>query len=176
MTNIASEHLKYIFTEDLFLISEPEAAPGPYERTRNTEEGIKTDPDVSEPETVRWWGANEKGILFITYDPGSEFLDSTDHEFLMKIIESGLRLSKQDIAITNCARFPYQQIRDEVAHEFLVFFGNQHGMTPSIYPQYEVIEEGSVKMLFAEPLKDIGGDRKKKLRLWNALKTMFNIK
>ncbi len=173
--NIPLEHLKHIYTEDLFLVKEPEAVKDSYVDDVNPVEKTHTETGVSEPETVRYWGANEKGILFIAYDTDSEFLNKDDHEFLMKIIESGLRLGRQDIAVANCAKFPYRQIRDEVTHEYLVFFGDQKTLAPRSYGQYQIIKEDNVKMLYAESLKDIAGDRQKKRKLWNALKSMFNI-
>ena len=40
---------------------------------------------------------------------------------------------------------------------------------------YQVIEKDSKKMLFAEKLSVIGGDKEKKKLLWEALKAMFDL-
>ena len=171
---LAQEHLRHIFTEDLFVVDEPETGTS-HEKTAILDDDNQQTAQASEPEAVRYQGANEKGVLFIVYDPGHEFLNATDLDFLMKIIESGLRLGKDDIALANSARYAIQQIRDEIAHEYMVFFGDHEKIGLNPYPMYKVIEEDGVRMLYAEALADIGADRQKKLQLWNALKSMFNI-
>ena len=175
------QFLKYIYNEDLYIVEEMEESKEST-KTQSVNE-IETKADLSETnpsivqesKPVNFFGANEKGILILVNDPTNDFLNQKDLEFLMTIIEGGLRLSKSDIALVNSIKYPYQQILDEIAHKYLISFNENEIILQESKPRYQVIEKDFVKMLFAEKLSTIEADNEKKKLLWKALKGMFNL-
>ncbi len=166
-----SEFLEHIYHEGVYLVSErlplqiaKPAIPAPE---------IKKQPVLGEKAAVKYLGANEKGALFVVADQGHDFINDKDHEFLMKIVESGLRLTKFDIAIVNAAKFPLERITDEIPHQFLVGFDLPEFR--SLGKNYEVQHADGKKMLFTHALREIAGDTEKKRLLWKALQEMFDI-
>ena len=181
-----NEFLKFIYHEDLYIIDEPKAQnikveqPEEPERTSDEEpEKIKIEevatPVVEELKPVICFGNNEKRILILTHDPTNDFLNQNDLDFLMKIIESGLRYSKNDFALVNTAKFAIDQILDEIEFTFLISFGIDELSIANNKPTYEVLDLDGKKNLFAENLGVISCDQNKKMQLWKALKAMFNI-
>lgn len=170
------ELLKYIYHEDLYLIDEPtELTDIPHVN----EEGIISEvkererPLIQETLPITFFGNNEKKILILVNDPANVFLNKKELEFLMSIIESGLKLTKVDFALVNCHKNPTQQILDEIEYNYLISFDeNAISVQKS---KYQVIETDRKKMLFAGKLSAIEADREKKKQLWKALKSMFNI-
>ena len=121
------ELLKYIYHEDLYIIDEPsESIPiQPVIEGKNNADTIINQPTlVQETKPVTYFGSNEKGILILVNDPSNDFINQTDLEFLMKIIESGLRFSENDIALVNIAKYPAEQVLDEISYNFLLSFGS----------------------------------------------------
>lgn len=170
------EFIKYIYHEDLYRIDEPAALANiPLVQ----EEDIITDVKESEPTLVKealpitFYGNNEKKILILVNDPTNDFLNQKELDFLMSIIESGLKLTKVDFALVNCHKYPTQQILDEIEYNYLISFDENEISTQK--SKYQIIDSDRKNLLFAEKLSVIGADREKKMLLWKALKSMFNI-
>lgn len=172
------ELLKYIYHEDLYIIDEPAE---PVNTQPVIEEEVKADPSESKPpivheaKPVTYFGGNEKGILLLVNEPDADFLNQKDLEFLMTIIEGGLKLTKFDIALVNSIKYPYQQVLDEIEYKCLISFDKSEIVLQESKPKYQVIEKDGKKILFAEELSTIAADKEKKKLLWKALKNMFNI-
>jgi len=170
------ELLKYIYQEDIYIIEDPSSMKETQALENDKTETLQTEmpqPHVEETNPVTFFGSNEKGILILTNDPENEFLNQSDLDFLMKIVESGLRFSKHDFALVNTARHSAQQALDEIPYSYLLSFdiGNSHDNDQL----YLVKEENGKKILLAESLKEIAADTSKKTALWKNLKIMFNI-
>jgi len=170
MINEQPDYLEHIYNEGLYLIDEPIQPV--------TEESIapaKIMTDLSEQSPIKYLGANEKGAVFIVSDPTHDFLNAKEHGFLMKIVESGLRMSKFDVAIVNSANQSFDRIMDEVPGKYFIGFN-----IPELEPltsglKYIVQEIHGKMMLSADALSDIEADVDKKRVLWNALQVMFDI-
>lgn len=172
------ELLKYIYQEDLYIVDEPETSvqskpeivekiePAPIEAP---------PPIVQEANAVTYFGSNEKGILILVNDPENEFLNQGDLDFLMKIIESGLRFTKHDFALVNTAKNPAFQAMDEIVYKYLLSFNVSISDTSGNEHFNLVKENDGKKILLTESLKDISTDTSKKTSLWKNLKIMFNI-
>lgn len=172
------ELLKYMYHEDLYIVDEPAPSTSIQSVTGEEKENdqIEHNPSiVEEVKPVTFFGGNEKGILILVDDPAQVFLNQKDLDFLMKIIESGLRFSEQDIALVNIAKYPTDQVLDEISYNFLLSFGNKNLREDNSSSLYELTENHGKKMLFANNLTDIAGDQEKKKLLWKSMKTMFNI-
>jgi len=170
MMNEQPEYLEHIFNEGLYLIDEPIKTV--------TGESVATDEiaiDLSEKSTIKYLGANEKGAVFIVSDLSHDFLNAKDHGFLMKIIESGLRMSKFDIAIVNAANQPFDRIMDDVHGKYFIGFNIPELESLTSGMKYIVQDIHGKKMLSADALSVIEADVDKKRVLWNALQVMFDI-
>jgi len=172
------ELLKYIYHEDLYIVDEPaETVNTQYanEKENILESGENKPSIVQETKPVTYFGSNEKEILVLVNEPDSDFLNQKDLEFLMTIIEGGLRLTKDDIALVNIIKYPYNQVLDEIEYKFLISFNEDEIILQESKSRYRVIEKDSKKMLFAEKLSAIEANKEKKKQLWEALKIMFNL-
>jgi hypothetical protein len=171
------QFLQYIYHEDLYIIDEPPATPAfPIDKQEEDIATLKVAEElVNEPSPVKYLGSNNKGILILVHDPDSEFLNEKDLGFLMRIIESGLKYSKTDIAIVNCVRFPYWQIFDEIHHSFLIAFGNHQTDALQGKSKYQVLDNDGIKVLVADALGLMAEDKEKKGQLWKALQRMFDL-
>lgn len=172
------EFLKYIYHEDLYIIDEPPLALAETQELKEEVADLSSEREdelVNEPSPVKFLGSNNKGILILVNDPDSEFLNERDLGFLMRIVESGLKYSKTDIAIVNCVKFPYWQIFDEIHHAFLIAFGNHQTEFLQGKPKYLVSDNDGIKVLLADDLGSMADDKQKKGQLWAALQSMFNL-
>jgi len=172
------ELLKYIYHEDLYLVDEAAESTSSQpvlEKEKDTNQSENKPTVVEETKPVTFFGGNEKGILILVDDPAHIFLNQKDLEFLMKIIESGLRFSEKDIALVNIAKYQTDQVLDEIPYNYLISFGNKSLIETNNSSLYQLTENHGKKMLFADNLTDIAGDQAKKKLLWTAMKTMFNL-
>lgn len=165
---------KYIYHEDLYLIEEQEVAVED-QQSIGQEAEQETTSVVKEAKPVTFFGENEKGILIMVNDPDSEYLNSNDLEFLMKIIESGLKYSRSDIALVNTSKHAPEQVIDEIDFSHLISFGCEVSKIKQDTSQYHPLDHDGKKVIFAHDLKVIACDREKKKLLWNCLKTIFNV-
>jgi len=171
-----SDFLQFIYNEDLYIINEPAVSIQASKNDENFSQEV--DPQalmVEESKPVTFFGNNEKRILILIHDSTNKFLNQNDLDFLMKIVESGLRYSKNDFALVNTAVFPLEQIMEEVEYDYLISFGITNQEFISSKKLYEVHENEGIEELFADNLSEIGLDKQKKILLWNSLKSMFKI-
>ena len=163
------EYLKYVYHEDLYIMDESPILSTEPPATNNT-----TAVYAHELPPVKFLGANNKKTLILVNDPGSEFLNSKDLDFLMRII-GALKYSKADIAVVNCLKFTYDQIFEEIEHDYVVAFGDHPVEHIGTDERYEVSKNNSNKVLLAEELSKIEANKDKKRALWEALQIMFEI-
>ena len=172
-----TEFLKYIYHEDLYLIDEPNAEKIP--KTENGKETTELAPPtrvVEEPSQISYFGNNGQGILILVSDTEDELLNQSDLDLLMKIVESGLKYSKNDFALVNTAKFPIDQILDDIGYSYLISFGVDLSGFFSNSELYTIHKIDENKLLFSEELSTLAIDETKKRKLWSALKSMFDIK
>lgn len=167
------ELLKYIYQEDLYIIDEPARVQD--QDTRVEQQQIDAPAKAEEQMPVQFFGRNAKGILILVEDPENELLNQAELDFLMKVVESGLRYSKNDFALVNTARFPVSQILDEVPSSHILSFGVRLPKIDVGASTYQVMDLDGNQVLLAHPLREIAQDQNKKKSLWSSLKSMFNI-
>ncbi|MCG8310966.1 MAG: hypothetical protein MI975_26495 [Cytophagales bacterium] len=171
-----NRYLKYIYHEDLYLIDEPEIkSTEDLGKKAETIDREPKDVPAAEPPPVTYFGNNEKGLLILVCDPTNDLLRPSELDLLMKIVERGLRFSRNDFALVNAFRFPVEQICEEIEFQFLISFG---APLPPIYDnqtRYSCHTSGEKKYLLSEELSVLADDDSKKRLLWKALKSMFNI-
>ena len=171
------DYLKYIYQEDLFLINEPQGLTKEIEGNTDSESHSEEEfvEQINETPVVKFLGSNNKGILILVNDSENEFLNQHDLGFLMKIIESGLKYSKSDIALVNCLKYPYHQIFDEVHHSSIIAFGSHKTELLDGQAKYQIIDHDGIRIITADDLSVIETDRDKKMQLWKALQRMFDL-
>lgn len=173
--------LKFIYHEDLYIIDEPsEPENQKKENVAIEKKAVAFEHDIEipvieEPQAVSYFGKNEKGIIILVNDPTNDLLNQSDLDLLMKIVEGGLRYSKNDFALINTSQYPVDQILAEIDHEYLIAFGIDDPALLNKSALYENQEIDGKKVLFSEALSVLSKDQSKKMQLWKALKTMFNI-
>ena len=172
-----TDYLKYIYNEDLYIIDVSSREQN-YEIEKEADLTEKSDstPMVEAPEPISFFGKNEQGILILVNDPADELLNQSDLDLLMKIVESGLKLTKNDFALVNAAKYSIHQIFEDIGYSTLIAFGvdlNDYYSNSALYTVHQIDEH---KVLFSEALADLAADETKKRQLWNALKSMFNLK
>jgi hypothetical protein len=177
MTAYTDEYLKYLYTEDLYIMQKDAGIPVQVSPVVEEDTHETSLPDKANgPVIVKYIGSNKKGILILVHDKENEFLNRKDMDFLMRIIEGGLKISKTDIAVVNCNRFTYEQIFDEINHQYVIAFGNHSASFTGNNPKYQIYPNQGKIVLLADELKDIEPSRDKKTVLWKALQLMFDIK
>jgi len=176
------DYLKYIYNEELYIIDEPdpvqnvdELVAGKAQNKNISVEDSEPASLVQEPNPVSYLGNNEKGILILVNDAGDELLNQKDLDLLMKIIESGLKFSKNDIALVNTANNSFEQILDEVSYSYLISFGVDVTGSFTETSLYTVHRLENSMILLSESLSSMHDDKIKKGKLWQSLKSMFKI-
>lgn len=169
--------LKHIYHEDLYIVDEPKLEQVHEVPAKEEVDDMQADasPVVEEQQPVQFLGRNAKGILILVNDTESELLNQTDLDFLMKVVESGLRYSKNDFALVNAARFPVSQALEEVPYTNILSFGVSLPLSGADSSTYQVIEIENNKVMQCHSLREIAADQGKKKMLWSSLKSMFNI-
>ena len=119
------EFLKFIYSEDIFMLDEPVEQ----DLVAEKEDKVEAFPEdkaptiVEETKPITYFGRNEREILFLIKDPSSELLNQTDLDLFMKIVEEGLKCTKNDIALVNTAKQDIDQILQELNHQFVISLG-----------------------------------------------------
>jgi len=124
------DFLRYIYNEELYIIDEPVSIDHNSNNTKDMVADKQMQEQVAKPVTkvedatpISYFGNNEKGILILVEDHSEDLLNQNDLDLLMKIVESGLKHSKNDFALVNTAKFPIEQILDEISYSYLISFG-----------------------------------------------------
>ena len=130
---------------------------------------------MEEPAPVTYLGNNDEGILILVEDESDDLLNQNDLDLLMKIVESGLKYTRNDFALVNTAKFPVNQVLEEISYSYLISFGVNLSDFYSQTDLYTVHKAESSMLLFSETLASMHNDDQKKKKLWLALKSMFKI-
>lgn len=167
------EGLRLFFTDDIYLVNEPEG-------TLNEEAQplIVSEPIVPlnkvQPE-FKFLGNNNRNILILVYDEYNDVSDEKGRELLRKIVKS-INLTASDFALLNYANYKetsYEQLKDRFSSVIIFAFGvssQQLGLKQ--YPENTVVTEGAVKLIFSSTLQKLDEDTNGKKVLWGSLKQL----
>ena len=141
------------------------------------ETGTSTVPGKKEPEP-KFLGKNGRHILIIVSHKEIPFLPDHELHFLTNIL-SACRLSLADIAIVNSAQTNEEEllrfIADQARHTLLFGISPLQIGLPINFPEFQLQKFDQCTYLAAPGLTEVEKDKNLKLRLWNALKTLFEI-
>lgn len=170
---LESVFLPYIYQDTVFKWSDPDFASK--EVSAPTNSTYPTQPEttqVQEPKEITFWGQNKKKILLLVHEENDEYLNARDIDLLTTIIQSGLKLDKQDVALVNTAHWEATKIIAEIPWKNAIIFGT------NIYPDHsgtpgEIITLDGKKVLFSLPVSSLHDNKANKILLWKGIKTMF---
>jgi hypothetical protein len=134
---------------------------------------------ASDNQELRYLGNNKKAILLLVSYPEAAFLPDAELAFLTNIL-AACKLGLADVAILNLGRtegrLPEEAL-DLLAPRQVLLFGIeplQIGL-PIQFPPYQLQPFNGRTYLVSPELSALEGDKALKLKLWNCLKTLFDI-
>lgn len=133
---------------------------------------------VPESKQVKYLGNNQKNILVIVSHEKIPFLPDYELHFLTNIL-AACKLSMADIAIINQQHCTEDEVKRlvQLQAKTILLFGTEPlsiGL-PINFPSFQVQHFDKRTYLHAPSLSEIENDKGLKTKLWNSLKTMFQI-
>jgi hypothetical protein len=171
------EALRLLFTEDIYLVQEPDPVYGSAvpETVAEAEVAAEVEAVVSPLPTYVFRGMNQRNILMLVFDEVNEVTTLEGREVFKNIVKSK-DLSGNDYAVLNYAAYPtatFEELREFFGSKVILAFGvsaAQLGLDD--HPVHRVIEHQGVKMIFSADLHEMSSDKTLKLALWSCLKQM----
>ncbi|WP_214226880.1 hypothetical protein [Pedobacter sp. B4-66] len=179
------EGLRLFFTDDIYLVNEPDSTLKEESQTYLKEEvpslaqpSVVSEPAVSlikEQPEFKFLGNNNRNILILVNDEQNDVSDEKGRELLRKIVKS-INLSASDFALLNYAKYKgasYEQLKARFSSVIVFAFGvsaEQLGLKK--HPENMVITEGGVKLIFSSALQKLDEDTNGKKVLWGSLKQL----
>ena len=123
-------------------------------------------------------GNNQKKNLVIVSHQHFSFLPDEEINFLTNVL-AACKLSIEDVAIVNNYKIDQTHLQNIIHSEAknILLFGVQPfsiGL-PINFPQFQLQQFNKRTYLHAPSLSQIENDKELKTKLWNALKTLFEI-
>lgn len=153
---------------------EPYLVASLYEHTLVEEVEIDSSP------LYKFLGKNRKQILVIVRKNDVAFADDKELQFLSSVL-AACKLSLEDIAIINESNLPpgtsYLSLLQFFNSRYILMFDvtPQTIDLPFNFPHFQLQQFDQHTYLSAPALKEIEIEKALKARLWNSLKTLFNI-
>jgi hypothetical protein len=181
--------LRLFFTDDIYLVTEPEVLQNreeqqemieevPKETIVSAEQAVREAPPVSlknaEP-AFKFLGNNKRNILILVNDKENDVSDEKGRELLRKIVKS-VNLTANDFALLNYAHYSdvsFTQLQGHFSSVIVFAFGvsPQH-LRLNDHPENTVVTEGEVKLIFSAELRQLEEDQNGKKVLWGSLKQL----
>lgn len=187
------EALRLFFTDDVYLINEPEGAlneqiQGGVENAMVNEPvpNNLVKPEITLPKEhipaapekiteFKFLGNNKRNILILVNDEENDVSDEKGRELLRKIVKS-VNLTANDFALLNYSKYgsvDFKQLQAHFSSVIVFAFGvsaKQLGLTD--HPENKMVLEGSVKLIFSAELRKLEEDQNGKKVLWGSLKQL----
>ncbi len=122
-------------------------------------------------------GGYQRKILWIHEEPDHPFLSNEDHEMITKILEA-CKFSWKDIALRNISgtSADLKELLIEYSPKNLIFSVPIIKQLPDMPTDlYSVSDNAQMSVLLTDRLAQIRNDKNLKIKLWNALKQMFEL-
>jgi hypothetical protein len=181
MENDSIEELKYLLTEEIYLIPEDRKAilgqlDGKTEiplegKVETPQEVVTTEPEM-EPIPVR--GNFSKGVLILHEE---NELPSEVMDMLVNMIKA-VGHSMNEVGLVSSETLENRTMEDFQAlnaHVVLKFGKIKHSINALFDQLYEIHSDEETEFLFADSLSSIFEDKKLKVKLWNSLQILFNL-
>ena len=129
-------------------------------------------------EGVRYLGDNQKNITILVKNKELPFLNDTEFNFLSSVL-AACKLSIADVAIVNLENNisnPEELTSDLNSKVVLLFDVTPSEINlPINFPHFQVQQFNKRTYLYAPTFSFIENDKAVKIKLWQALKTIFNL-
>lgn len=170
-----NNYLKYVITEGIYLINEPQAPSleKPTEKEKEVKEEKPTDSIPEKPDLNIKGDANSQ-IMILVFEETSEFLSASQEEFLKNIL-SAVKLNLNEVALINLAKSAttITEIDEKLDKGTIMAFGLPASLTLPGDKKYEIQSTGSSQILLADSLQNIEADKSLKKALWTNLQQLF---
>ncbi|NVJ85542.1 MAG: hypothetical protein HWE15_04510 [Algoriphagus sp.] len=185
--------LKLFLQEDLYLVGEeiplllekqnnnkdtsailPARETPTQDSAYSEEKEVEEIQKVQEPTPPAVRGSFEKGILILHEE---ENLSDEIMDMLSKII-AAVSHSMKDVGLLSSEELRGKNLEDFLAinpHKVIKFGRISHPINALPIHDYQIKTEGEIEYLFADSLTQICMDKALKKKLWETLKTLFNI-
>ncbi|MDR6784154.1 hypothetical protein ABIE26_002457 [Pedobacter africanus] len=176
--------LHLFFTDDVYLVNEPglqldavgatpEITPLQQESPKQTSSSANAP--VQEPLAFKFLGKNQRNILILVNDVQNEVSDEAGRELLRKIVKS-VNLTANDFALLNYAGYSgvnFKQLLEYFSCNLVFAFGVKPAqLALTEYPQNTIVNEGSVRLIFAHELRNLDQSPAEKKALWASLQNL----
>jgi DNA polymerase III psi subunit len=177
--------LHLFFTDDVYLINEPGVqydvvVNAVADSATSADKNRVAEPDVPEPVAFpiqfKYLGNNKRNILILVNDEQNEVSDEAGRELLRKIVKS-VNLTANDFALLNYAKYKgtgFRQLLEHFSCNLVFSFGVTpvHLSMESPHPEYSIVLEGTVRMIFSAELKTLDQNPAAKKVLWGSLQSL----
>lgn len=142
----------------------------------------RAEEPVTMPESippVNFLGKNQRQIAILVHNPQDRHLPDGQLGFLMKLL-GACQLTIADVAVVNIAHdagFNHLYFQQAVPAQSIISFGVKPAQLklPLDFPAYQLQRFQQQTYLHAPSLTELENDKDEKLKLWTALKTLFQL-
>lgn len=161
-----SEFLKHFIQEPIYVIDKASSVKAPEPSSEVVQE--ETPISSIKPKVLKSKGENQKGIVILVSYDNVEIINSTDEQFLLKIL-GAVKLALSDVAIINLS--DHDRNISLPDHSVCLNFNSKADQGESNL--YEIQQNNGATTLSCDNLSVIASDTSKKKLLWTALQTLF---
>jgi hypothetical protein len=138
-----------------------------------------SDADTTKNTGLHFLGENKQHITILVAETDAIYLPDASLNFLLGIL-GACKLTMAHVALVNLERNPpldYATLQQELATKICVLFGvlPSQLQLPLGFPLYQIQKFNNQQYLAAPPLIQLLQDKAEKTKLWNCLKTLFNL-
>lgn len=144
----------------------------------------RSEPDVisqqvNSSEQIPSLGGNQQHILIIVNDSTVPFLQDEDLQQLTAIL-TACKLSMADVALVNVTKmdaFSYKEMLKKFNARIVLLFDLEPAVfgLPMNFPAYQIQPFAGTSFLYSISLRKLTENTDEKLKLWQALKRLFNL-
>lgn len=171
-----SNYLKYLITEDVYVITESSVDSPLQEnvKTHNESNVVNEPAPASYTQKIPVKGNNASAILILNFDENAEFVSDQSLTFLKNIL-AAVKLDINQVALVNLAKvdLALDAIIEDLKPKTIIGFGVNHIEQLKPLTIYKISTHQNCQTLLAEGLKLIESDKSKKKALWEGLQELF---
>ncbi|RZK82124.1 MAG: hypothetical protein EOO92_02940 [Pedobacter sp.] len=169
--------LSLFFTEDIYLVQEPEMLTANQASNPVPEQPVSAVPTQPQQpvRTFKFLGNNKRNILILVNDKANDVSDENGRELLRKIVKS-INLTAQDFALLNyasCEGANFNELISQFSSSLIFSFGvSPMQLQLENQAQNTIVEQKGVKMIFSGVLHQLDQDLAAKKTLWGCLQKL----
>ncbi|MFN4285007.1 MAG: hypothetical protein ACK4E8_03495 [Lacibacter sp.] len=121
-------------------------------------------------------GGFTKGVLWVVQEPNAAYVTDADFELLTKVLQA-CKLTWNDAGLVNLHPHPQPvaTLAARLQPQYLICCGLAPELLGETAPMYQPLEGYGCKVLVTDALPVINSSKEKKVQLWHALKSFFQL-